>query len=90
LAVIGIVLAGIGFLVGCFVALVGIQALVQRYLWQMQYRRLLEEYQVQDRRNESTDSEVGGCPVENPCCHELTQKDLDRLRYLGIVANNAE
>ena len=87
LAVVGIVVAGIGFLVGCFVGLVGIQSLVQRYVWGIRYRRLLEEYQVQDRRNENQDFEAGGCTPANRGCQQLTPKELDRLKALGLVGD---
>jgi len=91
LAVVGIVLAAVGFLFGCFVALVGIQALVQRYLWRIQYRRLLEEYPVRDRNSIEVAAACDGsgrvpeAPGEHDGYQALSQEDLDRLRNLGLL-----
>jgi hypothetical protein len=94
LAIVGVVIAAIGFLVGAFVAVVGVQTVIQKHLWRLQKRRLVQEYPVQDL-SAGKDEEEGNSH-ENPTTMEpvptasskLSVEDAIRLRRLGLLTWN--
>jgi hypothetical protein len=48
LAVVGIILAMIGFILGSMIAIMAIQRILQQHLWILQKQRLVQHFRVRD------------------------------------------
>jgi hypothetical protein len=82
---VGVVIAAIGFLVGAFVAVVGVQTIIQKHLWRLQKRRLAREYPVQDLAGEDLEEAVADIDTASTMQPELPGEDSIRLRRLGLL-----
>ena len=88
LVIVAVVLVVVGFLVGCLIAVLGLQALVQRHVWRLQKRRLVSEYKVVDLAHaarEEIDFETGTKIHPPPSAPPLPEEDSIRLQKLGLL-----